>query len=540
MKIQRNILLLSTGLLLAAPVAAENWFTRTWNKLTGKSAPSEHQRVIAAREELEKAALADLLKLNATDQPTTAYVALPQSLLADLVSKPLPVRYSPPGQSWTLVVSKLSLIAQWGALEFKATAAFESANLPTVAAELGGHFIAGESTGNTLASKLRFSRLAPVLPDAVPDWARPVLTESTLKLLNDRLPPIPLPISHDLVFPAQALEPQSITLPLPNGSLTGNLNLPPIPEFKRRLSLRAFIPTPSGLFLAVRVAGEADATASASVATVEPLPAAWASAMERLHLTGFKNGLPDKLAVVIGTGIVQALIADINALPEAGRTITFQGTGSAGDIMAKTGGAPFGNGFKVYFEGADRAKARGALGPIQPTFADGEIRFTTSATVSAEAQLHFHGNAPQVKKRVFGFKIVDVKVGGGIGTSFGASASAKAHQAAGVLKYDAGQNGLVFILTEPNEVPVHFDIGGFPGEIEKWLRDQFKAKLPTDKPLAKIALPALVTPEIKLNDPAVQVGQPLRLSSEAPEVNITPHYLILKAKVILEPIPATP
>jgi len=209
--------------------------------------------------------------------------------------------------------------------------------------------------------------------------------------------------------------------------------------------------------------------------------------------------------------------------------------------MAKTGGAPLGNGFKVYFEGADRAKARGALGAIQPTFADGEIRFTTSATVSAEAQLHLHGNAPQITKRgPFGIKLIDVKVGGGVGTSFGASASAKAHQVAGVIRYDAGQNGLVDRKSTPNEVPVHFDIGGFPGEIEKWLRDQFKAKLPTGKPLAKIALPALVTPEIKLNDPAIQVGQPLRLSSEAPEVKITPHYLILKAKVIPEPIPATP
>ncbi len=519
---------------------AEGFLSRWWNKLTGADETVPIAKTDEAQVKLQADALARLNELTFEEASQCVLISLPKGLLVNMVEKVVPITYSPAGQSWAVELTKLQLEPKWGVLRFSAEASFKTKGLPAVAAELAGHVVAAQGEGRGLNARLSFSSVKPVVPEAPPSWARPVLSGSTLKLLNDRLPAIPLPVVQELVLPAQKFAPVRITLPMPNGSLTGDLTLPDLPEIRRSLVGQCLIPTPDGLFLVAGVSGFGSPVGveGGNSQTVED---GWKHAMTRLKLTSFQSKLPEATTVVLGVGVMQKLFSEINAMPVARRTVSFQGVSHAGDIYAKTGGPPFGNGFKVYPEGATRTTAQGSLGAINPEFGENVITLTTQASISVNSQLHFHGNAVQIKKRgPFGIKLIDVKVGGGVGTSFGVTASAQAHKLKGVLKASTDANDLSFELVEPAEVPVRFDIGGFPGEVENWLKNSVKAKLPVGTPLATLKLPSVVLDELKSNDPTLQLAKILKLETSEPKVQITPHYLILSTKVAVNDTVPTP
>ena len=197
--------------------------------------------------------------------------------------------------------------------------------------------------------------------------------------------------------------------------------------------------------------------------------------------------------------------------------------------MEKTGGLPFGNGFKAGLAGPENLQVSGILGSLEPSWraaegtTPGAVIVKGKVAVNGGVKVHFHGNAP----RPFG-----VRIGGGAGRDIDATASAESPISA-ALSYRASEQAFVLQIESPAEISAKVDIRDVPDDLERWLKAGFNVPIPAGNDLYRFKLPPVILQEIKVRMPEgfTPATKTIKLSLDAPKVEFKTDALEISGKV---------
>ena len=313
--------------------------------------------------------------------------------------------------------------------------------------------------------------------------------------------PISLPLRDTVEFGFPPPEPIDTEIKTPNGKVFVRITLPAGRVVRRWVQPQEVFFTSDGLHLIASFS----ATAPEKVATTSPPEsAATGDALARWRLEPGES-----VRVRVGREPILSLLGEINTWPDLNRTIQFQGLRTEGHILDKTGGAPFGNGFGAWLEGPERLKGTVVLKRFAPAWEAEKQRITLAITASAEGsvQVHVHGNPPHIDPpKIFGRKIGGgVTLGGGAGTSIGASVPRQDSTVTSAAVLNPETQVLEVSVIEPAEIPFKLDIGGVPDDLEKLFKLGFKVPLPRDRALYRVGLPPVIADSVEIPLPK-QVG----------------------------------
>ena len=366
---------------------------------------------------------------------------------------------------------------------------------------------------------------------SLPTPVRDAVLGHALQGLNRHIPVMDIPVQSSLDLPHIPIAAVPVTVSVPSGSIALALQPPAILPMSRHLRFQAIFFNAESLVVVADLLQQPPAeqklpqtAATAGNVSEAELKEARENVIALLNAPAWKalRAPGNDYRVQVNTALLQEVIQEVGLWPESNRTLMVRSTGSTGDIFAKTGGLPFGNGFKVYLEHPDSVQGRAMLAAPKLTTAENAYDLQGDIALTAQVQIHAHGNAPQVTKRIFGVKIIDVKVGGGAGTNIGLNLT-KPRFVNGVTlrikpSVKEGQPGLGLTLKTPSDILVSVEGGGIPGWVEKHFMSNIRVPLPTDRELAWIPLPRLLVPSIPH---PVKPGTNLTLKSE-PVIQLLP------------------
>lgn len=508
---------LKTLLFIAALLAACVWYFKAADTSKAMRAELEQRLAQAATESRAKAANA--LKAAEPERGKLAVIAISKELLAAALKTAEGVSFTEPSTQLKLTLAGLS--ADFGAVFPKVKA--------TLQGSWEGRELAFDAEGalqhelTDRGVKLRFVVLGVVPLIALPKGLKAITSAQLAKLLNERIPAFDAPLRGAWGFVPEVKPVEDFWVPVVSGKVKLRVTLPAIPEIKVNWQPVAAFFEEAGLRVLARVS------------TTGPLPPMPPSTPEsgpapsEAELAGQFAKWPGLRAGKSYSATVPShlLMGTIEALGKS-HTVKVDSVATEGNLMEKTGGLPFGNGFRAGLEGPDRLHVTGMLKSLEPSWraaADGKpggLAVAGQIEVNGDVQIHVHGNAPQVTKRVFGVKIIDVKVGGGAGSSIGAKANASSPVTA-FLSYRSGEQAFALQIESPAKVFAKIDIGGVPDDLEKALKAGFDVPLPAGKDLYRFKLPPVVSEEVKVTMPA-DVSYPaktVKLQIEAPDVTLT-------------------
>ncbi len=383
--------------------------------------------------------------------------------------------------------------------------------------------------------KLKFVVLGVAPKLALPSGLKAITSAQLTKKLNDLIPPFDAPLPGSLEFAPEVKPIEDFWVNVLSGKVKLHIAVPALPPLKVNWQPVAVFFDESGLRVLARVStsGPLPLPAADTAPTPSGVPSDDELRAQFAKWPGLREGQSYSVSVPSNalTSTIQTL-----ALP----TVKVDSVGTEGNLMEKTGGLPFGNGFKAWLEGPDRLNVTGVIQSLAPTWraADGAnpggLAVTGNVKVDGNVQIHVHGNAPQITKRVFGIKVIDVKAGGGAGSSIGAKANAESPITA-FLAYRAAEKAFVLQIESPAKVFAKVDIGGVPDDLERALKAGFDVPLPAGKDLYRVKLPALISEALKVTMPPnfEPATKTVKLEIETPSVELTADALVISGKVKL-------
>ena len=375
-------------------------------------------------------------------------------------------------------------------------------------------------------------------------WVRDLIEAVSLNQINQALPTLNLPVPAEQTLVAATDNAIDQEVNTSNGSITVRIQPPTIPPIRRRIEPVAVFAKGAELVVVAKVVSGTPVPGSAEVQSVagggNDNATGIEAAKKNLHRAfqkwtssgsldtpargggaksddasaspseGDAQAADDSVAslrVLVGRQIFLDAIDEIRQWPADRRTVTVNGLSQKGNIVSKSGGAPFGNGFKAYLESPGRLKAKAVvdLAPAEWGVAkngSGNLTIVATTTVSAEAQIHVHGNAPRIQPKILGVRIGGgVKVGGGAGTSVGVDLKApkKVEGVALSIGVENTGNGigpsqsLEIRLASDIRETIKFDINGVPDALEHAVDAGFPFELEKGLLLYRIALPEVIS-----------------------------------------------
>jgi hypothetical protein len=379
--------------------------------------------------------------------------------------------------------------------------------------------------------------LAPTVKDmALPAWAATIADAEATRAANTALAGLTLrlPLASRFVIEPGQPEPIEQWVKTGNGRVLLRITPPSVSPIVRHLQPRAAFFSQSGLHIC------ADVLTSAPVAAAtEPAAKPGAGELaEMLRPWQLPAGTDFQLRA--GRELILDTLREVNAWPAAGRTVSVQGVTEEGHLLDKTGGPPFGNGFGAWLEGPERLRATLVLDRLEAVWQSGlpGVSVVVRATAQGNVQVHVHGNAPRIEApRLFGRKIGGgVKIGGGAGTSLGATLPAQSRQLTGALQWDAASGEFSLRILEPDALTFEVQIGGVPDELVNLFGAGFALPLPRDRPLYRFAVPKVIDQTVGVPLPREAGGgtRTFRLRAEGTNPSITEDGLGLSGRLNIE------
>ncbi|MDB6077340.1 MAG: hypothetical protein JWO82_1087 [Akkermansiaceae bacterium] len=523
------------AILLTIVAAVAGWFA--YRHQTGRSAlmRMELEREVARAEESSRIRTATSLKSMEAERGKLATVAISSEVLAGALREWVGLTFKEPQSGATITVQ--SITPQFTPGFPRVTAGLQ--------AEWQGHAVRFEAEGvlkHELVEggvKLQFVVLG-VAASSLPPGLRSITSAELASWLNSLLPPFAAPFPGAFAFSPVKQAILDDWVPVPNGRIKVSFNVPDSPPLKVDWQPVAAFFDEAGLRVLARLStsGPLPRAEEAAPAPNAPAPSAVATHELLAAWPGLAAGA-SYFARMPAQPLLDVL-ESLNRLPRAGRTIKVQSNGAEGHIMDRSGGLPFGNGFGAWLEHPDSVKVDAVLAAVRPEWRasvegkPGGLSATGNIEANGQIQVHVHGNAPQVKKSIFGIKIIDVKVGGGAGTTIGATASA-ATDVTVALAYREKEQEFALQIESPSETRAQVNIGGVPDDLERFFKLGFKVPIPAGKDLYRFQLPPVIVQEIKVRMPDgfTPPEKTIKLSLDTPKVEFKADALEISGKVSL-------
>ena len=499
-----------------------------WLEQRGSNSLESIRQRIAEQENRLKMETADVLRLlSAEDRKSLAHVALSTRVLERMVEPFKGVVLTEPKTGAQITITEVNLKCDQGfaRVTAKATAQIQDYR----AAFKGSAALVHAIRENGVSLRLVILGLEP--EGELPSALKTIVSAEATTRLNEQLKEFSAPIPREFVFKPEIKPMDDFTAKMPNGSVT----------------LRAIIPTPPPLTIYWRPVSAffyKDGFHALGQIATDPLtePIKRGETGKALSEPEIADILKpwalepgQDYAARLPSKPVLDLVAGLNALPPAQRTVSVAGVKSDGHILDKTGGLPLGNGFQSWLEGAERLKVSGILSNLRPEWIPGKgVAITGAVSADGSVQVHVHGNPPRIKKRIsigpFSWKVIDVEVGGGVGSSVGASASARSDDVRAMLSYLDDEKVFTIRLTGPEKVDARVNIGGVPDELEKLLKLGFPIHLPIQKDLYRFKLPAVLNEHVSISMPKEADGgkKQIPIAIEPSSVRFTDEALELR------------
>lgn len=303
------------------------------------------------------------------------------------------------------------------------------------------------------------------LPEWVAATARVKATEAANAAL-DRIP-IVLPLRSTVEVPFT--KPGQIELPIrtPNGQVFIGINLPQPPPLKRWVQPREVFFSQDALHVLIEPRSSQPAEVPTELAPAVALPSSVTAEELERRLAPWRLASDLSYSVRVGRAFLTGLLTEVNTWKPEERTVKMQGLRASGHLLDRTGGPPFGNGFRAWLDGPRRLHGEVSVSEFKPGWEPShqQIPLTLKVAASGGGQIHVHGNAPHIDPpRIFGRRIGGgATIGGGVGTSVGITLrqeSVPTLSAVAQLTPDTGH--FEVRLLEPGDLIFKVEAGGIP------------------------------------------------------------------------------
>jgi hypothetical protein len=240
------------------------------------------------------------------------------------------------------------------------------------------------------------------------------------------------------------------------------------------------------------------------------------------------------IRVFANRSLTDGLIGLWNALPESQKTVSFDSTAQSGQLYSQGGGG-LGCGGYAELQGPGDFHLTAAVPQLATKWGESALAVSATYTVNVRAQFHVHVKGPPGPHRNQWWEIpwlsCDSAIGGGAGTSIGASAAAQDMLAGSiVLSPNAdGQIGYALNLdgTPERSITVRAGLGALGN-----VGIPVKYKLPTG-PIISGTIPALYEYRGSLQAPAQGTTKEYRLQLSSIKSSLNPSGLALSAVAVV-------